>query len=76
MKVLVTGAGLVGCHAARELTNRGHSVMVYDLAPDDAYIHSVAGDVSTVRGDVRDLPALALMRCGSTARRWSSTAPP
>ena len=58
MKVLVTGAGLVGCHAARELTNRGHSVMVYDLAPDDAYIHSVAGDVSTVRGDVRDLPAL------------------
>ncbi len=58
MNILVTGAGLIGCHFARQMTQRGHQTVVYDVAPNEGYIRSVAGDVPLVRGDTRDLPAL------------------
>ena len=58
MNVMVTGAGLVGCHVARELAQGGHRVVLYDVAPNEAYIRRVAGDLPAVRGDIRDLPAL------------------
>jgi UDP-glucose 4-epimerase len=58
MNILITGAGLIGCHFAREMAQRGHQAVVYDIAPNEGYVRSVARDVSLVRGDVRDLPAL------------------
>jgi UDP-glucose 4-epimerase len=58
MNILVLGAGLVGCYFAREAMERGHQVVLYDVAPNDGYIGSVAPGVSAVRGDVRDLPAI------------------
>lgn len=68
MKIFITGAGMLGCHAARELTQAGHSVHLYDLNPDPAYVATMAGKrrVTTLRGDLLDLPNLlqALNRAG------------
>ena len=58
MNILITGAGLVGCHVARTLSERGHRAALYDVSPREDYIRRVAGDLPVVRGDVRDLPAL------------------
>ncbi|OFZ99434.1 MAG: hypothetical protein A3H35_19275 [Betaproteobacteria bacterium RIFCSPLOWO2_02_FULL_62_17] len=58
MKVLVTGAGLVGCNVARLLRERGHEAILYDRAPDQAYIDSVAKSVPVVTADVQELSAL------------------
>ena len=58
MNILITGAGLIGCHFAREMGLHGHQAVIYDLAPMEPYVRSVAGDVPVVKGDVRDLPAL------------------
>jgi UDP-glucose 4-epimerase len=40
------------------MTQRGHRLVLYDVAPNERYVRSVAGDVTLVRGDIRDLPAL------------------
>ena len=58
MNILITGAGLVGCHVARTLLERGHRAVLYDVSPREDYIRRVAGVLPVVRGDVRDLPAL------------------
>ena len=58
MNFLVIGAGLVGCYFARDAMSKGHRVVLYDVAPNRAYIGSVAPDAAVVAGDVRDLPAL------------------
>ena len=58
MNLFVTGAGLVGCHVAKLMTGRGHSVLLYDLAPNPAYVASVAPTAKVVQGDVGDLPGL------------------
>ena len=58
MNVLAIGAGLVGCNFAREMKERGHSVVLYDLAPNEAYIRNVAPDIPVVRGKMQDLSAL------------------
>jgi nucleoside-diphosphate-sugar epimerase len=59
MRVLITGAGMIGCHAARELVQRGDEVTLFDLAPREDYVRRVAGsDVRIVRGDTRELPAV------------------
>ncbi|MDO8689130.1 MAG: NAD(P)-dependent oxidoreductase [Dehalococcoidia bacterium] len=59
MNILVTGAGLIGCHFAREMQKRGHRTVLFDLAPNESYVRSVAGDApAIVKGDIRDLPAL------------------
>jgi UDP-glucose 4-epimerase len=59
MRVFITGAGVVGCHAARELIERGDEVTLFDLAPRADYVERIAGgDVSIVRGDIRELPGL------------------
>ena len=58
MNVLAIGAGLVGCNFAREMKERGHRVVLYDLAPNEAYIRNVAADIPVVRGNMQDLSAL------------------
>src|SRR6266576_3513273 len=59
MRVLITGAGLIGTHTAKELTERGDDVTFFDFAPRPEYIRHVAGrDLAVIRGDIRDLAAL------------------
>ena len=55
--VLITGAGMVGCHAARLLADHGHHVTLLDVAPREDYVRAVAGgDVHLMRGDIAELP--------------------
>lgn len=59
MKVLITGAGMVGCYTAAQLVARGDVVTILDLRPDRAYVERVAGaSVRTRTVDVRELPDL------------------
>ena len=59
MRVLITGAGLIGCHTAREFVERGDDVTFLDVAPRPDYIRHVVGrDLPMIRGDIRDLPCL------------------
>lgn len=59
MRVLITGAGMVGCHTASVLRQRGDDVRIVDVRPNPAYVARVAGpDVPADRVDVRDLPDL------------------
>lgn len=59
MRVLITGAGLIGTHTAKELLDHGDEVTFFDFAPRPEYIRHVTGrDVSVVCGDIRDLAAL------------------
>jgi UDP-glucose 4-epimerase len=59
MRVLITGAGLIGTHTARELVERGDEVTLFDIAPRPDYIRRVAGrDLPVIRGDICDVAAL------------------
>ena len=59
MRVLITGAGLIGTHTAKELIERGDEVTFFDFAPRPDYIRHVTGrDLPVIRGDIRDLAAL------------------
>jgi len=60
MKILITGAGLIGCYTAAELLQQGHRVWFYDIAPDAGYIEAVAGkkSVRIIQGDILDLPSI------------------
>ena len=43
MRILITGAGLVGTHAAAELVRHGHRVALLDVHPDRRYVAAVLG---------------------------------
>ncbi len=59
-RILITGAGMVGCHAARALTDAGHHPALFDADPRTEYVTRVAGAATPVyRGDILDLPVLA-----------------
>lgn len=58
MKILVTGAGLVGCNVARIAAEHGHGAILYDRSPNRPYIESVAKSVPVVAGDVQDMSTL------------------
>jgi UDP-glucose 4-epimerase len=59
MRVLITGAGLIGTHTAKELLERGDEVTFFDCAPRPDYIrHVTARDLRVIRGDIRDVPVL------------------
>jgi UDP-glucuronate 4-epimerase len=72
MTILVTGAGLIGTHAARALLDQGTGVVLYDPEPSSSYIESVVGVGRKLfyveRGDVRDFPRLidVVLRRGVT----------
>jgi nucleoside-diphosphate-sugar epimerase len=55
-RILITGAGMVGCHTARALLDAGHDVTFFDAAPRPEYIRRITGrDVPVLAGDIRDL---------------------
>jgi nucleoside-diphosphate-sugar epimerase len=58
--ILITGAGLIGCYLARRLLDRGETPILYDVAPNLAFVRTVLDParLAIVRGDVRDLPHL------------------
>ena len=59
MRVFITGTGVVGCHAARDLLAAGHEVTLFDLAPRLDFVGRVVGrEVPVVRGDIRELPGV------------------
>ena len=60
MNILVTGAGLIGCHLARRLTDAGDKATLYDLSPNREYIQKIVGKdrAQIVAADMRDLPAI------------------
>jgi nucleoside-diphosphate-sugar epimerase len=60
MNILITGAGLIGAHTARQAVDAGNRVVLFDLAPNREYIQKVVGKdrADVVAADMRDLPAL------------------
>lgn len=60
MSILITGAGMVGCHFALRAAAKGERIVFLDLAPSEAYLANILGDTpyDMVRADVRDLPAI------------------
>jgi UDP-glucose 4-epimerase len=60
MAVLITGAGVIGCHTARLLAARGTTTLLLDLQPAHAAIRTIVDDprVSVVTGDVTDAAML------------------
>ena len=58
MRVLVTGAGLVGCHVAAELLEAGHEPILLDARPQEDYVPAVVGDVELLTADVVDAGSL------------------
>ncbi|HEY1267509.1 MAG TPA: NAD(P)-dependent oxidoreductase, partial [Candidatus Binatia bacterium] len=60
MNVLITGAGLIGCHVAKRAADAGNNVVIYDLSPNRDYIDKIVGRdrAEIVAADMRDLPAL------------------
>jgi len=64
MNILITGAGLIGCHGAKRLLDSGHRVVLFDVSPDNGYIQDIIGEAKSLTveaGDLRDLPALIAM---------------
>ena len=65
MRVLITGAGLIGSYTAAELMDRGHEVALLDVAPDEAYVRSVVRRPLEIhRGDAADFPTLVDLMLG------------
>jgi UDP-glucose 4-epimerase len=60
MNLLITGAGLIGAHAARHAVDAGDRVVLFDLSPNRDYINEIVGKdrSDVVAADIRDLPAL------------------
>jgi nucleoside-diphosphate-sugar epimerase len=60
MNILITGAGLIGSHAARHMVDGGHEVALFDLSPNREYIAKVVGKdrAQVMAANVLDLPAL------------------
>ena len=60
MKVLITGAGLIGTHLAKRVTDDGDRAVLFDLTPSSDYVNKVVGPgkAEVVAADMRDLPAL------------------
>lgn len=60
MNILITGAGLIGAHAARQMVDAGNKVTLFDLSPNRDYIAKVVGQgkADVVAANMLDLPAL------------------
>ena len=60
MAVLITGAGFIGCHTAKLLTERGERVIMLDSSPEPKAIGTLVdpGRITLVRQDICDYEAL------------------
>ena len=60
MNILITGAGLIGSHAARQMVDGGNKAVLFDLSPNRDYIAKVVGKdrADVVAANMLDLPAL------------------
>ncbi len=60
MAVLITGAGLVASHVARALQAAREKVVLYDVAPSEAYLKTVLDVEQAVilKGEITNLPEL------------------
>jgi len=60
MNILITGAGLIGSHCARQAVEAGNNVVLFDLSPNRDYLQKVVGKnrAEVLAADIRDLPAL------------------
>jgi nucleoside-diphosphate-sugar epimerase len=60
MKLLITGAGLIGSHLAKRVIDGGDRVVLFDLVPNRDYLDKIIGlgKAQIVAADIRDLPAL------------------
>ena len=60
MRVLITGGGMVGSHAAQELAKHDHKVTILELKPDHVYIETITTTtpVRVIQGNVGDIHAL------------------
>ena len=60
MNILITGAGLIGSHCARQAVDAGNKIVLFDLSPNRDYLQKVVGKdrADVVAADMRDLPAL------------------
>lgn len=76
MSTLITGAGLIGCHTARLLAERGEAAVLLDLRPAQAAIAGVVSHprVEVVAGDVTDLELLERLIRSRGVRRIVHTA--
>lgn len=57
MRILITGAGLIGCYSAAQLIDSGHEVVLFDVSPRMGYIGNVlrGREVSVRTGDIVDI---------------------
>lgn len=59
MSIMVTGGtGFIGSRIIRELVDRGHEVVCFDLAPPRGLVASLGDKVHTYGGDVTQIPHL------------------
>ena len=58
MRILVAGAGSVGCSIARELISHGHEITLVDNAPDAMRVASVP-DADWLLADACDIDSLS-----------------
>lgn len=61
MKIIVTGAGLIGTYTAKQALSAGHTVLLLDIAPNAHYIRSVCGDqpqLEIMTADILDWQSL------------------
>lgn len=56
MRILVTGAGLVGCYTALELIEQGHNVTMVDIHSDKEYMKTVLKDkyIEPIKANICD----------------------
>jgi UDP-glucose 4-epimerase len=61
MSILITGAGLIAAHSAKELQSRGESVTLYDLSPSIEYLDTVLDgrEAHILTGDVTDVERMS-----------------